>query len=283
MASSDYEIRGQGGVTPSARLTSAIGPASVLVSIAGLSSSDNSIPLVGQAVMVDDEFMVIEAVELPVLTVGRGCADTVPRSHSAGAKLWIFTTNGMGSDDREYAAGGTIGVKVLMKSTGQSMGVENSPPNALTFNQRFARPYPPGNVQVNSKPFGEAQILGVANPNIVLTWAHRNRVSQGDQMVSHAAGDVTPETGTTYTLRIYDGGGTLKRTIAGITGTTTTYPVSQAVDDLTGGGGYGSGTMRLCSVRDGLESFQQYVIDFSVNANDYAEGWGVSWGAAWGN
>src|SRR5690606_29261097 len=87
----------------------------------------------------------------------------------------------------------------------------------LTFDARQARPYPPAGLLVN----------GEENPvllpgEITLTWAHRDRLLQADQLIDQSAASVGPEAGTTYTVRWYLND-TLVHTDSGITGTASSY------------------------------------------------------------
>ncbi|MCO1337113.1 hypothetical protein MO867_22575, partial [Microbulbifer sp. OS29] len=71
--------------------------------------------------------------------------------------------------------------------------------NIVTIDQRQARPYPPANVKINGKDWPETAI----SP-LTITWSHRDRSLQQDVLVPWTDGDIGPEAGTTYNLRIYD-------------------------------------------------------------------------------
>ncbi|MCG3063819.1 hypothetical protein L7Q73_33775, partial [Pseudomonas aeruginosa] len=49
---------------------------------------------VGQAAVVDDEIVRVDAVNYAsgTVTLARGCADTVPAKHLAGARVWFYDT-----------------------------------------------------------------------------------------------------------------------------------------------------------------------------------------------
>lgn len=66
------------------------------------------------------------------------------------------------------------------------------------------------------------KINGAAYPAVVtgtmnLTWAHRDRLQQTASFIKQDAGNIGPEDGQTYTLRLYDEGDQLKRTETGLT------------------------------------------------------------------
>ncbi|EPN2463473.1 hypothetical protein ACTWCJ_004250 [Pseudomonas aeruginosa] len=90
---------------------------------------------------------------------------------------------------------------------------------------------------------------------LTVSWAHRNRLLQADQLVDSSASSISLEAGTTYTLSIYSGT-SLKKSYTGLTGTTWTYPLE---DDIAHGL---LPVLRivLFSVRDGLQSWQQHDI-----------------------
>lgn len=280
MANTDYEIRGSGSITPSASLALAINEGAAEISIADYTSNDLSNPVVGAGLMIGGEIMRVVSVALPLIGVARGCADTIPAKHAAGAKAWFFTSGG-GADTREYMGTEVIAVKVLMKSTASTMPVKSAAPRRLAFNQRFARPYPPGLVLVNGLPF---HLSSPVELPVDLTWAHRDRITQNDTLHGHEVGDIGPEIGTTYTLRVYTAGGTLVHAIAGIEGTTASYSLAEAIADFgLSPGDTASGYITLHSVRDGFESWQGYRIDFTVSVPDDpgTYGWGLAWGSAW--
>jgi hypothetical protein len=216
----------------------------------------------------NEEIVVVTARTGNNLTLARGCCDTVPALHSTGDAIWFFDDS-LALDVVEYTGTETIGVKVLPRtSSGAQVPVENSPPVALTFNLRFARPYPPGLVEVNGAPwFTTPRVLSLADPSLDITWAHRNRITQEDQLIDHLQGDVIPELGTTYELRVYRADDTLLRTVVGETGTAWSYSFVDAVADFSGAGGDYPGYITLISRRDGLASFQQYRIDFTFQSS----------------
>lgn len=284
MSNADYEVRSAGAISPSAMLSVPMGQATFDINLTNYTANDSTGPAVGDGLLIGSEILRVNAVNMPVLTVSRGCADTVPARHALGSKVW-FVTRGGGADTREYIGTEVIGVKLLMKSTSSTMAIASAPPRRLAFNQRFARPYPPGNVSVNSTPFYSEFALSIADPTLTLYWSHRDRITQGDTLHGHEVGDIGPEVGTTYVLRVFTEDGTLVRIIDGIEGNTASYDIFQAIDDLTLTPGSAlalPGYLTLHSVREGFESWQGYRIDFTASASALTAGWGQSWGFAWG-
>ena len=233
--------------------------------------------------MVGGEFCRIKDVIGSTVRVSRGCADTIPKSHSAGTPVWFFQDD-IGTDRYEYIQGDVIGVKVLMKTATRMMGVVESPPNRLPMYGRFARPYAPGQVFVGSQPFYMPSLLNPTTDVLDLTWAHRDRVAQGDQMIGHEVSSIGPEAGTTYNVEVRRADDdTLVRIETGIVGAAYIYTLDMATDDFALTPGVYlevPAYLTLASVRDSYTSFEKYRMDFIVNAS--AGGWGIGWGLSWG-
>ncbi|MDR1424313.1 MAG: phage tail protein [Azoarcus sp.] len=87
-----------------------------------------------------------------------------------------------------------------------------------------------------------------------ISWSHRDRILEADQLIDTTIGDIGPEPGTTYRLRIYNGG-TLIRTYSNITGTSQIYTLA---DEIANGGFFVSLRVVLDAVRDGLYSTQAH-------------------------
>lgn len=280
MAAADYTIRGAGPITFRARLADEVEPQDVIFPLTDIMRQLIK-PLPGMGVMIEDEICRVVSSTFDAVTLARGCADTIPQQHGADALLWFFE-DAVGSDNIEYAVGETIGVKVLMHTETREMGIDDAPPNELSFVGRFIRPYPPGRMRVAGTAWHSANTdLGGGLTTLALSWAHRNRVTQSDQLVDHEMTDVTPEVGTTYSITVHKADNSVVRTVTGITGTSYTYTFTDAVADLgpmVTPGVEIPGYLMLRSVRDGFSSYQAYRIDFTVTLF----GWGSSWGSSWG-
>lgn len=224
---------------------------------------------IGSAAMICDEdgtqeIVAVEAWSGSTLTIARGCCDTIPAQHAAGAVIWFFD-DFIASDRREYAGNDTIGVKPLPRTTsGGPVPIASSPPTEITFDFRFAKPYAPGQVEINGDPWYTVLTMEEETLELItLTWAHRNRVTQADVLVDHLDGTITPEVGTTYRVDVYDDADVLQASYAGITGETWSYTKNQAtIDSGLITGALESGYLILTAVRDGLDSWQSYRIDF---------------------
>lgn len=156
-----------------------------------------------------DEIMLIVSVDSATqLTVERAMLDTLPQEHVIGQHLLVYDFN-MALDPQYYQGycegegSGPTGVDVDSKfrANGFSdvqptwMAVEG---DHVFMRQRQRRPYPPGNLKINSSYFPES-ITGA----LVLTWEDRNRLDL-DNLVDFTATGVTSESGVKYIVTIYD-------------------------------------------------------------------------------
>lgn len=277
MANSDYTVQGQGSLCPTGTLQFAITPASATLVLQNFQEAGAL--EVGMAVLVGNEIMRVQAIALPNVSVLRGCADTVPASHPIGTRAWFFS-DAATSDNRAYTATSTIGIKVMPFSLSSGpVPIAHAPPLPLTFNWRFARPYPPGKLFCNEVAWHIGpHALEETDTAFEFTWAHRDRILQADQLIGHSADSIGPEPGTTYTVVVRDADNTVVRTVAGITGDSWSYPRSQFEVDVP----TGVGSLSLMSVRDGLNSWQGYLVLLQSASGEVPTGFGEAFGLDFG-
>jgi hypothetical protein len=250
---SDYTERTIAGFDTVAELAAVIGHYTTAITFEngqGLAAAG-----AGQAILIDDEYCRVDDFDevLGTMTIARGCIDTIPAPHTEGAKIW-FQAFAPTTDFREYASGDTVNVKLLTRTSSDKLDPDAAPTDILDIGGRQGRPYPPGDMRVNGTPFGDVTVV---SGDTEFTWAHRDRVTQGNFLLAHDAGSTGPEPGTTYTVRVYDAAMTLLRTVSPISGTDWTYIAATRVAD-------GGGTpliFEIEAVRDGLVSWQKYVIE----------------------
>ncbi|SFP46434.1 hypothetical protein SAMN05216177_1111, partial [Ectopseudomonas toyotomiensis] len=229
--------------------------------VAGISSTATSIQLgapnsldlveVGSAALIDNEIVRVDAINLETLsvTIARGCVDTVPAAHSAGARVWFFEDY-VGEDPTEYSSGVSVQVRLRTVTSSGTLAPELAGTDTLALIARQARPYPPGQFKVNGQ-----SAPSVIEGGITLTWSHRDRLTQADQLIDTSIGNIGPEAGTTYSARIVrvDTGAVLASQTA-ISGTSSTLsPLYE-----------GQVRVELWSVRGGLESFQRHSHQFTL-------------------
>lgn len=189
------------------------------------------------------------------ITVGRGCLDTVPQAHEAGDYL-LFWSEDIGSDQIAYTAAETVTVRLLPRTFSDTLQVGSATSDAITFDSRMIRPYPPGDVQADGSYVADIAFDG----SVSLTWAHRDRLLQTTETAEdYTASDIGPEASTTYTVRLYwrEGDGTLISTTDRATGLTGT---SYTLTDITTGRPAGVATIgvSVVAVRDSYECWQTF-------------------------
>ena len=203
---------------------------------------------VGQPLMIDEEIVKIEAVDWQArkLTLGRGCADTVPQSHTKGSQMWNYLS-GAALNDSVYTAGEHLAVKLLTKTAQATLDASQANILHITTGQRHARPYPPGNVRVN----GELGTQISDKTAFTLSWAHRDRLLQADRLIAHTEDSTQLATGVQYEINLMRGS-QIVRTIT-TTAAEFVYPDPQRPEQ-----GENFNTVTLYAVQNGLKSLQGY-------------------------
>lgn len=247
-----YTKRADGAFCPVATLTAGIAQGATGLTVSngwGLESVR-----IGQAALIDDEIVRIDAIDpaTGALTVGRGCADTVPAAHASGATIWFYDDFG-GSDPTEYVSSVTVNAKLLTRTPAGVLSESAAASQSLTMRGRAGRPYPPGQLRINGQ-FWPATITG----ELTVSWAHRNRLIQADQLIDTQAGSVTPEDGVRYRLRIY-GNGALRRTVNDLSVTDYTYTAALEKSD---GGPFSRLSVSLAAIKNGTESWASQSWEF---------------------
>lgn len=206
----------------------------------------------GTAALWGDEIVRVDALDTDAgtLTLGRGCWDTVPQQHTAGQRIFFFG-GWHGGDTAEYTDGETVQAKLLPRSGTALLNAAEAAELEVEMASRAARPYPPAALQVN----GGAD-PGILVGAIAVTWAHRDRKLQADQLVDTTEASVGPEAGTTYNAWLYDDAtDAVIDSDTGISGTSWT-PVLGSFSGLT--------RLEVESERDALMSWQRQVRRFFV-------------------
>jgi hypothetical protein len=181
--------------------------------------------------------------------LARGVLDTTPQAHPAGTRL-VGVGEWLAAEETDRAPGESVYVAAVPRTTsgeGAAVLAANGQPIVLTGRQ--ARPYPPGRVRLNAQA-DPAVVAG----DLTITWAHRDRTQQTAYLVKQDEGDIGPEPGTTYTVRLRDRDGLLVRTQSGLTGNTWTWDVASAAADAGSAGD--TVTIEIEAERDGLSSWQ---------------------------
>lgn len=151
--------------------------------------------------------------------------------------------------------GEVVEARILPSTSQGRLDLAEAPTDTVTLAGRMMRPYPPGNVQINGSRWPVS--IG-ATAELSLTWAHRDRRQQTVSLIKQDEGNIGPEFGTTYTIRIFGETDTLIRTVSGITGTSYIYATADEIADSGLGRLNTSSRVELESVRGGLTSLQKW-------------------------
>ena len=150
--------------------------------------------LEGEYCRIDDMQLVGSDVSL---TVGRGCIDTVPVKHSAGAAV-VFSQDFADNVGIEYLSGQSVSVKLVNRTGRLELPINSAPTDIVVFNSRAIRPYPVGNFQIDGS-YSDFQLGGM----LTMTWAHRDRIFQTTVSIEdHTFGNIGPEPGVDYQVQI---------------------------------------------------------------------------------
>ena len=267
----EYEVRATGSFTGNAKLADDITALQTEVVLTELQSfgTDN----IGEALYIGNELVRLDAWNegTSTATITRGVGDTLPQDHDALGRLWTIDDD-LTNDGRAYTDGETVFAKVLTLISSDALSLEDATEQSIALVGRQGRPYPPTDVQVNGNSI---YALSGQQTDPVLTWASRNRITQGDHLVGYFEATVVGEVGQTYGIRIYslDDPDTPIRAVTGITDLTWTYDAAMQAEDNPPA----VVRMEIESERDGLVSWQTQSFQVVLKG-----GWGYGWGLNWG-
>lgn len=239
------------------------------IAISDLEEIEASIIEIGGYAIIDDEYIRIDSINVTsgLMTVGRGCLDTVPAAHLADARVWFVEKN-MGKDFTEYADGETIFGEALVETGLGLLDSATAPNDSIVVDRRQYKPYPPGQFKFNSVYYP----LAISDSALSISWTHRDRLQQTAVIVDHEFGDIGPEASVTYTIKFYDQDGALSRTYTGVSASPQVW--STEVAD--------SGQLNrqirvvLTAVRSGVDSHQS--CDWTVDRAGYGWHYGQYYG-----
>lgn len=253
-ASSDNETFNDvstGAFSPTGRLVSTITPTQTSFYLSGGYDLDSVVKSEsGGYLIIGNECMSVVSCnpDTGETVVGRGILDTVPSSHAANTRVF-FRTPTAAFDPSERVSGEVVYYKPRPTTGIGTLALEGADTEALTLSNRASRPYPPGNFKIGALSY-PATIPG---PNVVVTWSHRDRAAQTVDFIDNTVGNIGPELGTTYRVRVMNGATVLRTYDVAGSVTTWSYPTA---DDLADGK-LATLTITVVSVRDGLESLYQ--------------------------
>ena len=255
-AGEDLKERTAADWTPACVVSAAVGKTEVSVAFSAQTGLEpglfDDVELPAAAIW-DEEIVRVDVVDLDTgtLTLGRGCADTVPAEHAADSVMYFFGLEA-GTDEREYSGGETVSAKVLTRVRGGQLAQADAATLTCDLDDRAARPYPPAKLRINTELWPDMAVFP-----LVVDWVHRDRIVQADQLVDTDMAGIGPEPGTTYTVRVRRADtNALLAEAAGIVGTSVTLG-ALAYD--------GQVLVQAFSERDGLASLQmqQHFLDYA--------------------
>lgn len=256
----DYADSGSGEWTPTGTLQADIGPTATSITLTAASDLEQ-VGLGETAMLGSDEaaeIVRVDGITDSTITIARGCLDTVPRSWPAGTRFWGYDQY-TASATTEYTDGETVDVKALTRTASDLLDETLAPGDSVVMASRAARPYPPGKLRITDTVASNVAYPSECIGALTVSWAHRDRLLQDDQVIDASEASIGPEAGTTYNVRFYLDG-VLQSTQAGISGTSSTSYTMPA---------NGLGRVEVEAVRDGLTSWQAAFADFQYYASPY--------------
>lgn len=230
-------------------------------------------PAVGDLVYIEDEIVQVQSWNFGtnVLTVLRGCIDTVPVAHPSNAEVWFYT-KGFGFDPVKYVEGETVGGKVLTETGNGVLHDSLATLKTKMMVGRQGRPYPPGMVKINTTEYPSGDTFEIG---FTVRWTHRNKTTQADTVVPFRHNGVTPPAGLTYRVRVYRASdNALISDNAGIVG--TSFVFTEAM--WSASSKPANVIVRVSSELGGEESWQSVYMPITI----VDDGWNLNWGNDWG-
>lgn len=253
-ATGDFIERGTGDWCPIALLVGQLLPEQRVVTFTG--GVDLEEVVIGSAALIDEEIVRVDAFNRLTgsITLGRGCADTVPATHAPGATIWMYEGY-EGEDEFEYSSGVTVQSRLLTNTSQGQLLPALAGIDSVVLKGRQGRPYPPGLFRIA----GSAYPSNVVGP-LTITWAHRDRLNQADQLIDTSLGSIGPEAGTTYSCRVLQADNlAVLDSQTGLNGSTTTSLAPQYDGEVI---------IELWSVRSNLESWQRLTHTFNYQRSE---------------
>lgn len=244
-----YVETGEGEFGPTATLSGPLSISSTTVSFDN--AQDTFIVNLSDHAYIGNEMVHVKTLDEVngTMVVDRGILDTVPVDHPTGTRIW-FSGGFTGADETERVDAEVVDVKLTQQTSRGEFDVASATSYQITLDNRYQRPYPPGNFRINSIAYNPNPIT---TPNVDITWSHRDKTQQLAGFTLQSSGDIGPEAGTTYTLTIKASDTSTLYTDNTLTG--TSYSYTPIVNDVI--------TIELFSTVSGLDSMQKQVWSIS--------------------
>lgn len=174
-------------------------------------------------------------------TLWRGIIDTTPKAWAAGTEIWCGRLEDLSADATARTAGATAKYKIIPAWGDTSL--DGAAVVSAVVPTRAALPYPPANVKINAT---DAFSVSSATGAFTLTWAHRNKATQAEQILKQTDGSVPPEADIRYGVEVRDGAGAVLVSRNDVAGSTATIDLVYT----------GTITIKLWAIDDTGASFQ---------------------------
>lgn len=261
-----------GDFAPSAELTTEIVPelTTTLVYENGIDMDEVEL---GTMFQINDEWMVIYFHDPDTFTVSfyRGMLDTLPQTHAFGSRMYNSLELAV-FNDTQYTDGEQLDVRLLPETGAGTLSVADADQDQFTFDARATRPISPGELQVEGLPAYVEQ--GMTGGVFNITWHHRDRTQQTGDYVYQDDGDIGPEVGVTYELRLFNELGALVHTEAAFTA--NFYDWTNEISDSGIGGLNSEIQMQLDTTRGGYSAYHDH--DYTFRRADYGYSYGMFYG-----
>jgi hypothetical protein len=213
-----------------------------------------------EPLLIDGEWMVVTAfnANTGLVTVGRGCMDSVPAPHSKDAIVWFI---GMYNNvvNKEYINGQTMSAILSTVTPAGSTALASSPTYTCQMKNRAARPLAPANIRIN----------GTYRPKTLTSWAANMQFSTRDRhdtarLLDDKQGAAIPDEGTSYTVQIRE----MLFSNSPWFSVSTTTGITESPFTLTGKYTPQAYSLEISAwaVLDGLESWQKSVVTLTHDA-----------------
>lgn len=131
-------------------------------------------------------------------SIKRGIFDTVSKPHVLGSKVF-FIEHWLDGTTTQYVDGESINIKILPITSKGILNSDLAPVDVVVFGSRAIRPYAPGLFKIGGSSYPVS-----ATGAFAVTWAHRDRVAQSDQIVDASHASLTLPVNQRYSLAFYN-------------------------------------------------------------------------------
>ena len=198
-SASSYDDAGTGGFIFSSLVDHVIAQ-SVSQTVLNLSSIiDTELVYIGQCALINDEIVQVKAMNTGAnqVTVARGCIDTVAVQHASGSRIWFY--DGSNVAENSMPTGQALNFKLLSRTARNTLGSASAAILSMTAQQRIMRPFAPANPLLNDTSY-PAQLAATLSK---VSWSHRNRITQGTNVLNQLAASQSLETNSSYIVKVY--------------------------------------------------------------------------------